>query len=399
MFKEKLKQLREEKGLSQYELADKIFVSRSTVAKWENGLGMPGKDSMESLCEFFSVTKDQLLEEEDPIIVIDNLHKKSKKLLIIFMVILVPILLYCLAFTVAYCVEMYEDTITPQDGKYYSEKYLRKYDLDGLDMIQGENYQLFGSGFTSQIKSYDVFDDYVKYVYNRLQYSTTISYLSMDKKIYDPRDIYADLYLIPTGDLSEHIDKFDQYGRPVIYEFFYINNNTKVGITNYINCNYVRLSYSENNNSDTNTSESYFKMVISETESNDESIQKMYLINECFNVEKILLSEDNLKTYLGCEISEENDKIEFYPYGRFIMGGPNASAIPPFHLNIKVKFSLYDGDKIIKDIEKIDTLQYGKYISVKLEDFGIESLDGKNYCIKLDYEILGNSYYYNISKK
>ena len=33
MFKEKLKELRENKGLSQYELADKLFVSRSTIAK------------------------------------------------------------------------------------------------------------------------------------------------------------------------------------------------------------------------------------------------------------------------------------------------------------------------------------------------------------------------------
>lgn len=43
MFKNKLKELREKNNISQYQLAEKIFVSRSAVAKWENGLGMPSK--------------------------------------------------------------------------------------------------------------------------------------------------------------------------------------------------------------------------------------------------------------------------------------------------------------------------------------------------------------------
>ena len=34
MFKDKLKELREKEGLSQQELADKLFVSRSAIAKW-----------------------------------------------------------------------------------------------------------------------------------------------------------------------------------------------------------------------------------------------------------------------------------------------------------------------------------------------------------------------------
>ena len=54
MFKEKLKELREKKKISQYELANKIFVSRSAVAKWENGLGMPSEESIELLCNLLS---------------------------------------------------------------------------------------------------------------------------------------------------------------------------------------------------------------------------------------------------------------------------------------------------------------------------------------------------------
>lgn len=35
-FNEKLKLLRNEKGISQAALAERIYVSRSAVAKWEN---------------------------------------------------------------------------------------------------------------------------------------------------------------------------------------------------------------------------------------------------------------------------------------------------------------------------------------------------------------------------
>ena len=56
-FKDKLKMLRKEKSISQQALADKIFVSRSAVAKWENGLGYPSEDSIGALAEYFSVEK------------------------------------------------------------------------------------------------------------------------------------------------------------------------------------------------------------------------------------------------------------------------------------------------------------------------------------------------------
>lgn len=64
-FNEKLKKLRADKGLSQEELAKKIFVSRSAVAKWENGLGLPGEASLNALAEFFSVSKDELLYDKE----------------------------------------------------------------------------------------------------------------------------------------------------------------------------------------------------------------------------------------------------------------------------------------------------------------------------------------------
>lgn len=64
-FKDRLKALRKERGVSQQELANFIFVSRSAVANWENGLGLPGKASYEALLDYFAVTSDELpLNEE-----------------------------------------------------------------------------------------------------------------------------------------------------------------------------------------------------------------------------------------------------------------------------------------------------------------------------------------------
>ena len=45
-FNEKLQELRKGKGLTQEELAQAIFVSRTAVSKWESGRGYPNIDSL-----------------------------------------------------------------------------------------------------------------------------------------------------------------------------------------------------------------------------------------------------------------------------------------------------------------------------------------------------------------
>ena len=65
MFKEKLKELRRKKGLSQQELADKIYVSRSAICKWEMGNGVPSEINIEALCTFFEVDEEWLFDRED----------------------------------------------------------------------------------------------------------------------------------------------------------------------------------------------------------------------------------------------------------------------------------------------------------------------------------------------
>ncbi|MDE7405419.1 MAG: helix-turn-helix domain-containing protein [Clostridiales bacterium] len=85
-FNEKLKELRTKKGVSQSELADGIYVSRSAVAKWENGLGLPSTESLRLLAEYFGVGVDELCADsstEKAIVNKNQIISRSRKLLII----------------------------------------------------------------------------------------------------------------------------------------------------------------------------------------------------------------------------------------------------------------------------------------------------------------------------
>ena len=51
-FNEKLKELRSSRGLTQEELAEALFVSRTAVSKWESGRGYPSIDSLKEISTF-----------------------------------------------------------------------------------------------------------------------------------------------------------------------------------------------------------------------------------------------------------------------------------------------------------------------------------------------------------
>ena len=60
-FHEKLVELRKSKGLTQEELAEALFVSRTAISKWESGRGYPSIDSLKEISHYFSVTIDELI--------------------------------------------------------------------------------------------------------------------------------------------------------------------------------------------------------------------------------------------------------------------------------------------------------------------------------------------------
>ena len=64
-FNEKLQELRKSRGLTQEDLAQALFVSRTAISKWESGRGYPSIDSLKSISRFFSVSIDELICQEE----------------------------------------------------------------------------------------------------------------------------------------------------------------------------------------------------------------------------------------------------------------------------------------------------------------------------------------------
>ena len=74
-FHEKLQELRKRKGLTQEELAEALYVSRTAVSKWESGRGMPGIESLKAISKFFGITLDTLLSSEELLVIAEDEYK------------------------------------------------------------------------------------------------------------------------------------------------------------------------------------------------------------------------------------------------------------------------------------------------------------------------------------
>ena len=101
-FNEKLQELRKGRSMTQEELAEALFVSRTAISKWESGRGYPSIDSLKEISRFFSVTIDDLICSEELISVAENDKEafvgKSVSLICSALDILLVILLFIPAF-------------------------------------------------------------------------------------------------------------------------------------------------------------------------------------------------------------------------------------------------------------------------------------------------------------
>ena len=78
-FHEKLQELRKQKNLTQEELSEILFVSRTAISKWESGRGYPSIDSLKAIAEFFGVTIDELLSNRELICIAEkDSHQKTQ---------------------------------------------------------------------------------------------------------------------------------------------------------------------------------------------------------------------------------------------------------------------------------------------------------------------------------
>lgn len=80
-FGEIIKKLRTDKGLTQDVLAEKIYVTRTAISKWESGRGFPNIESLKAISKYFSVSLDELLSGEEILAIAENDNKQKERTL------------------------------------------------------------------------------------------------------------------------------------------------------------------------------------------------------------------------------------------------------------------------------------------------------------------------------
>lgn len=346
MFSKRLKELRTAKGITQEELGQIIFVSRSAIAKWEQGKGMPSKESLNLLSEYFKIAPDELLKEEDPILIIDNIERNSKKnklvLTLCFSVII--IILVTLLIIIAFGNNKYKKI----EG-FYNENFLIENGISNIKPVEGMNgYHTKEGTYFCTVLSSDKMHNYAKYLYEFLSTSLNISYLSTNyyEDIYEENKGYKiNNYLIRTNNYKDHYFSSTNIG---YYKFYFISNtskNRKTGEKVFPTCITLRMpfygfseEYLDSKGYDYN-----FTMKIYTTEESNR--YAYYLGHEYFDIEEVKLNNKNWLTYY-----EKEELIN----------------VKGVYITIK---------EIKKDVECIGFLYCNIYIDVEVEDTKLNTRD------------------------
>ena len=77
-FGEKLKKLRTDSELTQDELAQALYVSRTAISKWESGRGYPNIESLKAISKQFSISIDDMLSGDEVISIAEQDQKQKK---------------------------------------------------------------------------------------------------------------------------------------------------------------------------------------------------------------------------------------------------------------------------------------------------------------------------------
>lgn len=78
-FNEKLQELRKQRRITQEELAESLYVSRTAISKWESGRGYPNIDSLKAIAKFFGITIDELLSGDELLTIAEEDTKQKEK--------------------------------------------------------------------------------------------------------------------------------------------------------------------------------------------------------------------------------------------------------------------------------------------------------------------------------
>ena len=126
-FNEKLQELRKNKGLTQEELAEILYVSRTAISKWESGRGYPNIDSLKEISRFFDVSIDDLLSGERLLSIAEKENKSNIRNICDFLFGVVDLFSFVLV-----VLPLYPNTI---DGFIYSVSLLNYTETSSINLI------------------------------------------------------------------------------------------------------------------------------------------------------------------------------------------------------------------------------------------------------------------------
>ena len=134
---EKIREVRERKGVSQYDLSRSIFVAQDEIGRWELDKSIPSKKRLEDLEKFFELEKNYFISEEEYEI-LDKEYEKKRRIKKIFKIAKYPLILVVLIFILQFA-------FLPRKGKIY--------EIDGKTYAVYENKGYFGDGVVEFIPS------------------------------------------------------------------------------------------------------------------------------------------------------------------------------------------------------------------------------------------------------
>lgn len=126
-FNEKLQELRKNKGLTQEDLAEILYVSRTAISKWESGRGYPNIESLKELSKFFEVSIDDLLSGEKLLSIAEKENKSNIRNICDFLFGIVDLFSFILV-----VLPLYPNTI---DGFVYSVNLLNYTETSSRNLI------------------------------------------------------------------------------------------------------------------------------------------------------------------------------------------------------------------------------------------------------------------------
>ena len=84
-------------NLTQEQFAEKIFISRNAVAKWESDRGYPDIQNLITISEVFEISLDDLIKNDKKLktkIILDSASKKWHILVIIYLIAIISYIGY-----------------------------------------------------------------------------------------------------------------------------------------------------------------------------------------------------------------------------------------------------------------------------------------------------------------